>query len=208
MSIEIQDPELKEMFEHGLYFHGHLCPAMPLGLRAGLLARRKLGVGRSQDKELMVLAETAEGHAMACFLDGVMMATGCTYGKGNCKKLRYGKLAFTLIDKKGKRQVRVSVKPEFIFQALKTSPFIAKRKAGVPPQDVERELAEAAVNKVLNLPEEQLFNVGEITPVEPEKVSGTFEAHPCEKCGEAVYAKWIRVKDGKFYCISCSGYKG
>jgi len=103
MAIEIKDKELKEMFEHGLYFHGHLCPAMPLGLRAGLLALRTLGVGRSQDKELMLLAETAADHAMACFLDGLMMATGCTYRKGNVKKLRYGKLAFTLIDRKGKR---------------------------------------------------------------------------------------------------------
>ncbi len=207
MAIEIQDPELKEMFEHGLYFHGHLCPAMPLGLRAGLLARRKLGVGRSQDKELMLLAETAEGHAMACFLDGVMMATGCTYGKGNCKKLRYGKLAFTLIDRKAKKQIRVSVKAEFILQALKTSPFIAQRKMGVPPQEVKREIAEAAVNKVMNLPEEEIFNIGEVVPCEPEVIKGIFEAYPCEKCGEVVYAKWIRVKDGKFYCIPCSGYK-
>lgn len=191
MAIEIQDKELKEMFEHGVYFHGHLCPAMPLGLRAGILARRKLGVGRSQDKELMVLAETAEGHAMACFLDGVMMATGCTYGKGNVKKLRYGKLAFTLIDKKGKRQIRITVKPEFIFKALKTSPFVAKRKAGIPPQEVERELAETAVNKVMNMTEEELFNVGEISAVAPQPARGTFEAHPCEACGEAVYAKWI-----------------
>ena len=208
MAIEIKDKELKEMFEHGLYFHGHLCPAMPLGLRAGLLALRTLGVGRSQDKELMLLAETAEGHAMACFLDGLMMATGCTYGKGNVKKLRYGKLAFTLIDRKGKRQVRVNVKGEFVLNALKTSPFIAKRKAGVPPQEVEREMAEMAVNKIIDLPEEELFNIGEVTPIEPKPAKGTFEAYPCEGCGEAVYAKWIRVKDKKFYCIPCSGYKG
>jgi len=28
--------ELKELFETGLKFHGHKCPAMPVGLRAGL----------------------------------------------------------------------------------------------------------------------------------------------------------------------------
>jgi len=207
MSIEIKDQELKEMFECGVFFHGHLCPAMPLGLRAGILAMRLLGVTRSQDKELILLAETSEGHAMACFLDGLMVATGCTYGKGNCKKLRYGKLAFTLIDEKGNKQVRISVRPEFILNALKTSPFIAKRRAGVPPQDVEQDLVEGAINRMLQTAEEDLFIAGEVQPCEPKSTKGTFEAHPCEECGEAVYSKWIRVKDGNLYCIPCSGYE-
>ncbi len=204
MKIEVKEPEVKEMFDCAVFYHGHLCPAMPLGLRAGVLAMKKLGVSRSQDKELMLLAETAEGHAMACFLDGVMMATGCTYGKGNCKKLRYGKLAFTLIDRKGKKKVRVAVKGDFVLNALKSSPFIAKRKQGIPPQDVERELAEAAVNKVLSLPLEEVFEVSEVEPFEETPKKGTFEAYKCERCGEAVYSKWVRVKNGKFYCIPCS----
>jgi len=208
MTIEIKDRELKEMFEHGLYFHGHLCPAMPLGLRAGLLARRVLKAERSQDKELLLLAETAEGHAMACFLDGLMMATGCTYGKGNCRKLGYGKLGFTLIDKAEEKQVRVSVKPEFILSALKSSPFVAKRKAGIPPQAVEKELAETAVNKVLDMANDELFVVSAVQPHEIKPAQGTFEAHSCKKCGEVVYAKWVRVKEEQFYCIPCSGYEG
>ncbi len=204
--IKITDPELKEMFEHALYFHGHLCPAMPIGLRAGNLARKKLGVARSQDKELMLLSETSSGHAMACFLDGVMVATGCTYGKGNCKKLNYGKLAFTLIDKINNKQVRVSVKADFIINALQNSPFIAERKKGTPPQEVDRELAVAAVNKVLSIPDEDLFIISDVTECQLKKVSGTFEAHLCKGCGEAVYAKWLRIKNGELYCITCSGY--
>ena len=57
-----------ELFETGLKFHGHKCPAMPMGLRAGLAAMKALGVERSQDKELRVLSETGEGHAAGCFL--------------------------------------------------------------------------------------------------------------------------------------------
>ncbi len=62
-------------------FHGHKCPAMPMGLIAGLAAMKALGIERSKDKELFVEAETGSGHAAGCFLDGVMTATGCTYGK-------------------------------------------------------------------------------------------------------------------------------
>ena len=38
-------------------FHGHKCPATPMGLRAGLAAMKTLGVERSKDKELKVFAE-------------------------------------------------------------------------------------------------------------------------------------------------------
>jgi len=105
--------ELKDYFDVALAFHGHRCPAMPMGLRAGLAAMKALGVERAQDKELVVESETGEGHAAGCFLDGVMVATGATYGKGNIKKLFYNKMAFTLIDVKTEKAVRVFLKPEF-----------------------------------------------------------------------------------------------
>ena len=56
-----------------------------------------------------------------------MFATGCTYGKSNMEKLYWDKMAFTLIDTKSERAVRVSLKPEFFARALK-SPFVEMRK--------------------------------------------------------------------------------
>ena len=38
--------ELKEYFDLALQFDGHKCPAMPMGLRAGLAALKALGVER------------------------------------------------------------------------------------------------------------------------------------------------------------------
>lgn len=52
--------EFNEYFDTAMKFHGHKCPATPMGLRAGLAAMRTLGVERSQDKELFVEAETGE----------------------------------------------------------------------------------------------------------------------------------------------------
>jgi formylmethanofuran dehydrogenase subunit E len=71
-----------EYFDLAAQFHGHKCPAMPMGLRAGLEAMKALGVERAKDKELIVESETGEGHAAGCFVDGIMAATGGTYGKG------------------------------------------------------------------------------------------------------------------------------
>jgi formylmethanofuran dehydrogenase subunit E len=44
--------DFQEIFETGLKFHGHKCPAMPMGIRAGLAAMKALGLERSKDKEL------------------------------------------------------------------------------------------------------------------------------------------------------------
>ncbi len=37
----------REFLEAGLTLHGHKCPAMPQGLRAGAIAMNHLGVERS-----------------------------------------------------------------------------------------------------------------------------------------------------------------
>ncbi|MCF6265807.1 MAG: FmdE family protein [Desulfuromusa sp.] len=194
----------EEYFETGLKFHGHRCPAMPMGLRAALAAMKTLGVEHSQDKELQVLSETGEGHAAGCFLDGVMVVTGCTYGKSNIKKLYYNKMAFTLIDVKTGRSVRVSIKNEVLAQSLK-SPFIEQRKAGVPPQDVPAKIADPVIEKVLNIPEEMLLNIGEIKVIDVPKGKGVFEAEPCAKCGDMTFVNKLQETPAGKVCIPCAG---
>ncbi len=95
--------DFKELLEMGLKFHGHKCPAMPMGLRAGLTAMEKLGVSKAPDGQLMAIVELDENHCATCFADGVQVATGCTYGKGNITRTGYGKWGLTLIDKKTSR---------------------------------------------------------------------------------------------------------
>jgi len=192
-----------EIFNTGLKFHGHLCPAMPMGLRAGLAAMKVLGVERSQDKELHVLAETGKGHAAGCFLDGVMTATGCTYGKSNIEKLYHHKMAFTLIDMESGKAVRVSLKPDF-FKAALDSPFVQQRKASIPPQDIDPAITDPQVKKILDLPEEQFLDIGHIRQMEVEKVKSVFEAEPCAVCGELTFInKLERDEDGNLICMMC-----
>lgn len=199
--------ELKELLDVGLKFHGHKCPAMPMGLRAGLAALKALGVERAQDKELMVYSETGKGEAAGCFVDGVMTATGCTYGKANMQKRYYGKMAFELIDVKKGKAVRVSLKPDFFEKAL-SSPFVEKRKAGVPPQDIEPEITDPLVERILELPEEAFLDISEIYDVEVPKSKGVFAAKRCAKCGEVTFVSKLRVNEaGELCCIPCSGYK-
>ena len=198
--------QFEELFEIGLKFHGHKCPAMPLGLKAGMAAMKTLGVERAQDKELAVISETGKGHAAGCFLDGIMVATGCTYGKSNIQKLYYNKMAFTLVDQATGKAVRVSLKPDFFEKAL-ASPFVQKRKAGVPPQDIEPEIADPLVNRIIGLDEEDFLHVGAVQTVAVKKAKGVFAAKRCTQCGELTFVNKLReTEDGNLACIPCSGY--
>jgi formylmethanofuran dehydrogenase subunit E len=195
-----------EILEIGLKFHGHKCPAMPMGIKAGLAAMKTLGVERSKDKELYIKAETGKGHAAGCFLDGLMTATGCTYGKSNIEKLYYNKMAFTLIDTDSGKAVRVSLKPDFFEKAL-SSPFVQKRKAGVPPQDIEPELTDPLVDKIIGLPDSEFLDIGEVHKVDFQKGKGLFEVKRCQSCGEVTFVNKLQIApDGKVVCMACSGY--
>ena len=101
-----------EVYKIGLALHGHKCPAMPLGLRAAEAAMQALGVQHAPDGQLTALVEIDRNHCSTCFADGVQVATGCTFGKGNIRSLGYGKFAMTLIDNKTGRSVRVVATPE------------------------------------------------------------------------------------------------
>jgi formylmethanofuran dehydrogenase subunit E len=196
----------EEILSTGFKFHGHRCPAMPMGLRAGLAAMKALGVERSKDKELSVISETGKGHAAGCFLDGIMTATGCTYGKSNIEKLYYNKMAFTLIDNKTGRAVRVSLKPGFFEKAL-ASPFVQLRKAGTPPQDIDPGIADPQINMIIGLEESQFLDIGGIHSVDITKGQPVFDAKRCDSCGELTFINKLRVKDdGSVVCIPCSNY--
>lgn len=194
------------LFQTAVVFHGHKCPAMPTGLRAGLAAMAKLGVARAKNQELRVIAETGKGHAMGCFLDGVMTATGCTYGKANIEKRYWNKLAFTLIDTASGRAVRVAVKPEFIEAGL-NGPFVKLRKQGVQPQDVDPAIVDPLVDKVLSRPADEVLHVGDVFKTDVAKTKGTFDVVRCAKCGEAVFVTKARLgANGETLCVPCAGY--
>jgi len=192
----------KNLLETAIKFHGHKCPAMPLGLRAGLAAMKKLEVERASNKELYCRLETGPAHAMKCFGDGVMVATGCTYGKGNIEEINHSKTAITLINVKTKKAVRVIVKPEFQKKGL-NSEFIKMRKKGVEPKYVPIEIIDPIVENIMNQPDEVLFNISEVFDFGFEPKKSTFEWYECDGCGEVVFAHGIRIKDGKKLCISC-----
>jgi formylmethanofuran dehydrogenase subunit E len=193
-----------ELFKAGLLLHGHKCPAMPMGLRAGLAALEALGVPRAADGQLVALVEIDSDHCGTCYADGIQMATGCTFGKGNIQKLGYGKFALTLIDRKSGRSVRVVTRPETIRKSQE-SEFIGYRKRGVPASQIDVALAEPLVDFMLSAPTETLFEVGAVGETKlPTPRPHDFNAQTCSECGEVMVERYARIKDGKVVCMTCA----
>jgi formylmethanofuran dehydrogenase subunit E len=87
------------------------------------------------------------------------------------------------------------------------SPFVQKRKAGVPPQNIEPEITGPLVERILALEEEAFLDIGPIQQVEVDKGKGSFTAKRCASCGELTFVNRLRVtEEGKLVCIPCSGY--
>ncbi len=193
----------KEFLEAGQQFHGHKCPAMPLGLRVGAAAMNALGVERSKDKTLIALVELGDDHCAHCFGDGVQMITGCTFGKGNIRQLGYGKFGLTLIDKATGRAVRVVPKGEAQAAQKKTDFFQNYRMKGVPASQVPNAVVEPLIDKVMSLPDGELLVVGEIHPHPLTPKEESFASFLCDRCGDMVVEGYGRPLGDQKVCEPC-----
>ncbi|MBS7248583.1 MAG: FmdE family protein [Candidatus Jordarchaeales archaeon] len=68
--------DAEELLGFAVKFHGHLGPFLVLGLRAGLIARKLIGVPSSV--EVRVFPRPP----LSCVIDGVQVSSGCTVGNG------------------------------------------------------------------------------------------------------------------------------
>lgn len=188
-------------------FHGHRCPFMPIGFRMGTLALEKLGVGKSLDHQMHVFSEMGVGHPQGCMQDGIMSATGATFGKGLIERLNYGKVSAIFWYPGKKDSVRIFLKNEF-QDKLAPHEFFKYRKKGIEPSEIPENIRLDIINIVLNADNDELFNVSELPDFEYEPVKGSFNKAKCEVCGEYVFERYLRVKDGKKVCIPCSEREG
>jgi len=196
-----------QMLELAFAFHGHRCPAMPTGFRMARELMRRLGVERARDGEVLALVEIGTDHFAGCFADGVMVATGCTFGKGNIRRLGYGKFALTLYDPGRKRAVRGLIRTAAMQANLASEFFTKYGSQGVPASKVPPEVAEPLMRNALEAPIEKICDIGKPMDTDVETPPHIFSALVCEQCGEMVVESYLRLKDGSKLCLPCSGYK-
>jgi formylmethanofuran dehydrogenase subunit E len=187
-------------------FHGHECPFMPIGYRMGTIALQKLGVKRYKDHELRVFSEMGVGHPQGCMQDGIMSATGATFGKGMIDKLYYGKVAATFWYPGVIGAYRFLLRNEF-QDKLGPHEFFSYRKKGIEPSHIPADIRLDIVNIVLNATDDELFIVNYLPNFTYKPVKSSFAKAKCEVCDEYVFERYLRVKEGKKVCIVCSGHE-
>ena len=185
-------------------FHGHKCPFMPIGYRMGVRALQELGIEKVRDHGAFAFSEMGEGHHNTCMEDGIQASTGCTTGKRLFKPLYYGKAAM-ILHASEKGTVRVALKTE-IFDELGKTEFLSYRKKGYAPSNIPEDVKQQVVDYVLNLSDEELFNLSWIEDFQVPKPVKTFAKQKCEECGEYTFEPHLKIKDNKKICAPCAGH--
>jgi formylmethanofuran dehydrogenase subunit E len=132
--------------------------------------------------------------------------TGCTFGKGNFFFKNYGKHAFTLMDRRKGKGIRVCLRPdvfEYDPEYLPLSKKVQKDKASIRETKRFRQLQQDRVQRILEAEPESLFKVEKISADLPPKAR-IMESGICDLCGEPTKVDLLRSKNGKKRCIPCA----
>ena len=186
-------------------FHGHTCPGLAIGFQAARTLIERLGARKAPDEELVAIVETD-----ACGADAIQVMTGCTFGKGNFIFKNYGKHAFSLIDRRKRKGLRVCFRSDAFKmdpESRSLSEKVQKDEASAQEIKRYRQLQQERVEKILNSDAKSLFKIEEITAEIPAKAS-IMESGKCDFCGESVKVDLLRTNDGKKVCIPCADKRG
>lgn len=93
----------KIRLDEAVRFHGHLGPYLVLGLRAGELALKKLKAKKYIGLNVEVYG--ADKKPRSCLIDGLQLATGATYGKGNIQRRRAKEIKIIVCNLENKKKI-------------------------------------------------------------------------------------------------------
>ena len=165
--------EYLELWKGCVEFHGHECGGLAVGFRAALYAKELLGEERSEDEELVCIAETD-----ACGVDAIQVILGCTVGKGNLVFDMQGKNVFSFYSRKTGKSFRL---------VLRRTPDKSK---------------EERLEWLMNGDYHEMFDIKEAPSPIPDKAR-IFKAYICDVCKEGVAEYYVRMQQGKTVCSRC-----
>jgi formylmethanofuran dehydrogenase subunit E len=188
-------------FSKCIEFHGHTCSGLAIGFQAARTLMERLGVSKAPDEELVAIVETD-----ACGADAIQVMTGCTYGKGNFLFKNYGKHAFSLMDRRQGKGIRVCLRSDVFkkdSESLSLSEKVQKDEASAREVERYRQLQQERVKNILRADKESLFKIEEFIPEIPAKAK-IMDSGICDFCGESAMVDLLRTIDGKKACTSCA----
>jgi formylmethanofuran dehydrogenase subunit E len=199
MELNMKGHLSEELIQKAVDFHGHWCPGLAIGLRAGEYVLQNLG--RAQDEDIVAVVETD-----MCGVDAIQVLTGCTFGKGNLLFNDYGKMAFTFFRRGDGKSVRLvfdtdglgGVTEEFLELNRKAM------KGGVSAEEQKKldEFRSDWARRIMDADLDKVFAVQESATSLPRKAR-IMASLACQECGEKVMETRVRRFEGRTLCIPC-----
>ncbi len=203
----IKTGDLRGLLQKAGELHGHWCNYLAYGVMAGYYGIKEVGVTNTGMEEIIAIVETNN-----CFSDGVQMITGCTLGNNSLIYRDWGKTSVTISMRDG-QAVRVALDPDFEDKRPEVYPdayelfdrLVVKREPSEPEEYSKMMLlfSEMSVRE-LSIPFDKMFHITKTTIDVPE-YAPIFESKRCSVCGENVMETRVIEKEGKYFCIGCSG---
>ena len=185
------------------YYHGHLCPELAIGYRAAQIAFQELGLSRENAPQFFVITEN-----MSSAIESLQLVTGCTIGNRNFFAYDLGKHVYYFgcfsNAHESKKALRLALINPVVDLSHKNEleKNIMAGQAGAAGLKEYQQAIDDAVEKILDLPNEELFSKTRIA-LHPPLVTTRQNYTKCSGCGEVVAVeRSVPRKDG-VYCRVC-----
>ena len=208
METMIRSDDLEGLLRQVEHIHGHLCPGVSLGVKAGHYAMKALDSDNTGMEEIVAIVECNN-----CFTDGIQVVTGCTFGNNALIFKDLGKTAVTVARREDGAAIRLATVTANYFQDMLSrypiaGPLFQKivaERGGTPEerhhfQHVWHSMSE----KELAVPLEEQLTVTRLTITVPQ-YAPILASQLCSVCGESVMESRLRLRQGQPVCLTCAG---
>jgi len=182
-------------------FHGHICPGLVYGYLVAKEAMKLMNLERATDEEIVAICDND-----SCAVDALQVLLGTSTGKGNLIIRDFGKNAYTVLSRSGRKSYRFVRKVRYEYHGKEKSSFDRLDAAitnGMASEDDRRYIKRLKVEDLLGRYFDEIFTTTEI-PFDEPLYAPLERSEPCAMCGEMTMAsKMVGVNDGRV-CIPCS----
>jgi formylmethanofuran dehydrogenase subunit E len=182
-------------------FHGHICPGLVYGYLVVKEAMKLMNLERAMDEEIVAICDND-----SCAVDALQVLLGTSTGKGNLIIRDFGKNAYTVLSRSGRKSYRFVRKVRYEYHGKEKSTFDRLDAAianGMASEDDRRYMKRLKVEDLLGRYFDEIFTTTEI-PFDEPLYAPLERSEPCAMCGEMTMAsKMVGVNDGRV-CIPCS----
>jgi formylmethanofuran dehydrogenase subunit E len=201
----IRSADLSGLLRLAESFHGHLCPFVSLGVKAGQYAMATLDRPNTGMEEIVAIVECNN-----CFTDGIQVVTGCTFGNNALIFRDLGKTAVTVARREDGQAVRLLVRPDYREKMLARYPtaaplfqkVVVQRQGSPEEQHRFLHMWEAIGRRELQTPLEEQFIIQNLQITLPE-YARIYESIVCSRCGEAFMAPRAVGSPQRPLCRTC-----